>query len=165
MWIRESSNTHVVPIQPHFSLLFLDLDHFKSINDTHGHLIGSRLLAEVGSLLKRSLGPLHAGFRYGGDEFVALLRGLDKPAATELANEIRDNLIQSRFITGEGLNLALTASFGLATYPQDGDNLQAIVRSADTMMYCAKAKGRNCVAVADSNIPAVLPIIKNSRHS
>ncbi|HEY5057292.1 MAG TPA: sensor domain-containing diguanylate cyclase, partial [Acidobacteriaceae bacterium] len=66
-----------------FSLLFMDLDRFKQVNDTHGHLIGSRLLSEVGGLMKRSLGPENACFRYGGDEFVALLPGLDKKAAIE----------------------------------------------------------------------------------
>jgi GGDEF domain-containing protein len=83
--IAAENDPRVIPIKPHFSLLFLDLDHFKSVNDTHGHLVGSRLLAEVANVIKRTLGPAHAGFRYGGDEFVALLRGMDKPAATDLA--------------------------------------------------------------------------------
>ncbi len=72
----------VVGKRKEFSLLFVDLDRFKSVNDTHGHLIGSRLLAEVGNLMRRSLGPANAAFRYGGDEFVALLPGMGKAAAT-----------------------------------------------------------------------------------
>lgn len=114
----------VVPImKPHFSLLFLDLDYFKRVNDRHGHLVGSRLLAEVGNLLKRLLGPDHAAFRYGGDEFVTILRGLDKPAAIELSRRVLEQLSQTRFLTGEGLSLSITASLGLATFPQDGSTL------------------------------------------
>jgi diguanylate cyclase (GGDEF)-like protein len=163
---KATSNPRVVPIQPeHFSLLFLDLDHFKSINDSHGHLIGSRLLAEIGGVIKRTLGPEHAAFRYGGDEFVALLRGLDKPAATQLAEQLRQELIATPFLSAAGMSISITGSFGLATFPQDGDSLHAIIRSADTMMYHAKAEGRNRVAVADPERLAKLPVSKSSRHS
>ena len=163
--IAAENDPRVIPIQPHFSLLFLDLDHFKSVNDTHGHLVGSRLLAEVGGVIKRTLGPAHAGFRYGGDEFVALLRGFDKVAATELANSLRTAIRETAFLTGEGLSLHLTASFGLATYPQDGDTLHAIIRSADTMMYHAKARGRDQIAIADSDALTSMPAPKTSRHA
>lgn len=163
--ISADNDPRVIPIQPHFSLLFLDLDHFKSVNDTHGHLVGSRLLAEVGGVIKRTMGPNHAGFRYGGDEFVALLRGLDKPAALELSNALRDNLLATDFLSGEGLNLKLTASFGLATFPQDGDTLHSIIRSADTMMYHAKARGRNQIAIADAELLTTMPVVKSSRHA
>ena len=163
--IAADNDPRVIPIQPHFSLLFLDLDHFKSVNDTHGHLVGSRLLAEVGGVIKRTLGPNHAGFRYGGDEFVALLRGLDKPAAEDLARRLREALIGTDFLSGEGLNLHLTASFGLATFPQDGDTLHAIIRSADTMMYHAKARGRDQIAVADTDALVSMPTPKTSRHA
>src|SRR5579875_1173382 len=163
--IAAENDPRVIPIKPHFSLLFLDLDHFKTVNDTHGHLVGSRLLAEVGGVIKRTLGPNHAGFRYGGDEFVALLRGLDKPAAMDLAKKLRDAITSATFLTGENLELRLTASFGLATYPQDGDTLHAIIRSADTMMYHAKARGRDQIAVADSDALASMPAPKSSRHA
>jgi diguanylate cyclase (GGDEF)-like protein len=163
--IAAENDPRVIPIKPHFSLLFLDLDHFKSVNDTHGHLVGSRLLAEVGNVIKRALGPAHAGFRYGGDEFVALLRGLDKPSATELAKRLREAIRTNDFLTGEGLALKLTASFGLATYPQDGDTLHSIIRSADTMMYHAKARGRDQIAVADPEALASMPMSKTSRHA
>lgn len=161
--IAEAQKTNST--RPHFSLLFFDLDHFKSVNDTHGHLVGSRLLAEIGNVVKRSLGPDHSGFRYGGDEFVALLRGLDKVAAREVALQLRETLLGERFLTADKLSLAITASFGLATFPEDGDTLQSIVRSADAMMYVAKAEGRNRLAVADPNKPAELPRPKTSRHS
>ncbi len=162
--INPDPSTRVVSIQPHFSLLFLDLDHFKSINDTHGHLVGSRLLSEIGGVIKRTLGPEHPAFRYGGDEFVALLRGLDKKRATELASHLRETLNESRFLNGEGMSLRITASFGLATFPEDGNTLHSIIRSSDAMMYKAKALGRNRVEVADPSSPFAAPI-KTSRHS
>src|SRR6185312_13713615 len=96
-----------------FSLMFMDLDRFKSVNDTHGHLIGSRLLAEVGGLLKRSTGPANAAFRYGGDEFVALFPGLSKSAATAATKTVFQDLQSARFLEGAGMSLHLTGSFGL----------------------------------------------------
>jgi len=166
-----SPGARVVSIQSqphhanHFSLLFFDLDRFKSVNDTHGHLVGTRLLSEIGGVVKRTLGPEHAGFRYGGDEFVALLRGLDKAAATQLAQRMRQELNETRFLTANELKLSISASFGLATFPEDGDTLHSIIRSADSMMYVAKAQGRDCIAVADSTHRQAMPHPKTSRHT
>jgi diguanylate cyclase (GGDEF)-like protein len=155
----------VVPfMKPHFSLLFLDLDYFKRVNDRHGHLVGSRLLAEVGNLLKRVGGPDHAAFRYGGDEFVVLLRGLDKPVAADLSRRILEQLTQTRFLTGEGLSLSVTASLGLATFPQDGSSLHDLIRAADTMMYMAKDCGRNQLMVANGVTSGPHPAPGISRH-
>ncbi len=130
-----------------FSLMFVDLDRFKSVNDTHGHLIGSRLLAEIGGLLKRSLGPNNAAFRYGGDEFVALLPGMGKSAASGTTMALREELRGARFLEGAGLSLGVSGSFGLATFPEDGDTVASILRAADTMMYEAKVT-RDNIAVA-----------------
>jgi diguanylate cyclase (GGDEF)-like protein len=130
-----------------FSLLFVDLDHFKSVNDTHGHLVGSRLLAEIGSLMKRSLGPNNAAFRYGGDEFVALLPGMGKSAASGTTLALHQDLRAARFLEGAGLSLHVSGSFGLATYPEDGNTVPTILRAADTMMYEAKVT-RDSIAVA-----------------
>jgi diguanylate cyclase (GGDEF)-like protein len=163
--IAALTDEQVRPIRPHFSLLFLDLDYFKTVNDTHGHLIGSRLLAEVGSLIRRTLGPEHAGFRYGGDEFVALLRGLNKREATDLALHIRETLRNHEFLSGEHLNLKLSASFGLATYPEDGSTIHDIIRSSDTMMYKAKADGRDRLCVAEPGVRAAFIPPKSSRHA
>jgi diguanylate cyclase (GGDEF)-like protein len=121
-----------------FSLMFVDLDRFKSVNDTHGHLVGSRLLAEIGGLLRRSLGPSNAAFRYGGDEFVALLPGMGKSAASGTTMALREDLRSTRFLEGAGLSLSVSGSFGLATYPEDGNTVPTILRAADTMMYEAK---------------------------
>src|SRR6202522_3246837 len=134
-----------------FSLMFVDLDRFKSINDTHGHLIGSRLLAEIGSLMKRSLGPNNAAFRYGGDEFVALLPGMGKSAASGTTMALREDLGAARFLEGAGLSLTVSGSFGLASYPEDGNTVATILRAADTMMYEAKVT-RDSVSIAGKGL-------------
>ena len=121
----------------------MDLDRFKQVNDTHGHLIGSRLLSEVGGVMKRVLGPANSCFRYGGDEFVALLPGLDKKAAIEATTHLWEQLREEKFLSGAGLNLALKGSFGLATFPEDGNTVQTIIRAADTEMYRAKTTRDN----------------------
>jgi len=147
-----------------FSLLFVDLDRFKSVNDTHGHLIGSLLLAEVGNVLKRAIGPENSAFRYGGDEFVALLPGVAKDAATATAMEVCQRLRTSRFLEGKGLALNVSGSFGLATFPEDGNSVHAILRSADKMMYEVKNSTRNNIAVAGRGLimtpagPTIIPI-------
>ncbi|MDQ2832182.1 MAG: sensor domain-containing diguanylate cyclase [Acidobacteriota bacterium] len=150
-----------------FSLMFVDLDRFKSINDTHGHLVGSRLLAEIGNLLKRSLGPNNAAFRYGGDEFVAILPGMGKSAASGTTMALREELRNARFLEGAGLSLTVSGSFGLATYPEDGDTVPNILRAADTMMYEAKTTrdniavcGRGLIDRIDRSTP-----IRGSRQS
>ena len=126
------------------------------MNDTHGHLVGSRLLAEVGSLMKRSLGPDNACFRYGGDEFVALLPGMGKQAAIDATMRLWEQLRKEKFLTAQGLSLGLAGSFGLATFPEDGNNVQAIIRAADTMMYAAKTT-RDNVSVAGLGLVAGSP--------
>ncbi len=149
----------------HFSLLFFDLDRFKSVNDTYGHLVGSRLLAEIGTLVKRTLGPDHMAFRYGGDEFVALLRNLDKTSATQAVTYLREQLRETDLPASEGITLRITASFGLATFPQDGEDLHGIIRAADSMMYCAKADGRDRLVVASDERAQVMPQLHTSRHA
>ncbi|HEX3571824.1 MAG TPA: sensor domain-containing diguanylate cyclase [Acidobacteriaceae bacterium] len=136
-----------------FSLLFLDLDRFKQVNDNHGHLVGSRLLAEVGSLMKRVLGPDISCVRYGGDEFVALLPALGKQPAIDATTLLWNQLRDARFLTGQGLSLALAGSFGLATFPEDGNSVQAIIKAADTMMYAAKTT-RDNISVAGMGLIA-----------
>ncbi|HMF52705.1 MAG TPA: GGDEF domain-containing protein, partial [Edaphobacter sp.] len=147
-----------------FSLLFVDLDRFKSVNDTHGHLIGSRLLAEVGGLMRRSLGPANSAFRYGGDEFVALLPGMGKAAGTNATLALHEDLRRARFLEGAGLSLNLSGSFGLATFPEDGSTVQTILRSADEMMYEAKTT-RDNVAVAGRGLVMARPKLSTSAGS
>ena len=150
-----------------FSLMFVDLDHFKSVNDTHGHLVGSRLLGEVGNLLKRQIGPEHAAFRYGGDEFVVLLSCADKAAAAGMTHALCDGLRNHSFLTCDNLALRITGSFGLATFPEDGDSVHTILRAADSMMYEVKNTTRDDVAIAGEtrHITSIKPAQSERRAS
>ncbi len=136
------------PGTPPFSLLFMDLDRFKSINDTHGHLVGSRLLMEVGEMIKRVVGTANPAFRYGGDEFVVLLPNMTKAQGCEMAVKLFNTLRSSRFLTKEELSLELRGSFGMATFPEDGQDIEAIIKAADDMMYHVKGTTRDNLAIA-----------------
>jgi len=135
-----------------FTVLFIDLDHFKYVNDTHGHLIGSKLLAEVGYLVKAHLRLIDYAFRYGGDEFVVLLPQTGKDAGLVVAKRLRDNLRAGLFCRDEGLNLNVRASIGLATYPQDAKTPHDIIRQADEMMYLVKNRTRDNIGIAQRGV-------------
>lgn len=131
-----------------FSLLFIDLDHFKSVNDTHGHLVGSRLLAEVGEMIRRIIGPEIPAFRYGGDEFVVLLPGFDRAAGRAMALRLFHALRDTCFLEREGITLRLRGSFGMATFPDDALTIEGIIKAADDMMYYVKGTTRDNLAIA-----------------
>src|SRR5689334_3555975 len=135
-----------------FSVLFIDLDHFKQVNDTHGHLIGSKLLAEIGYLIKAQLRLIDFAFRYGGDEFVVLLPQTGKDQALVVAHRLRDSLRASCFCKEEGLNLNVRASMGLATYPHDAKSPHDIIRQADEMMYMVKNSTRDNIGIAQRGV-------------
>jgi len=130
-----------------FSLLFLDLDHFKRINDEHGHLIGSQLLAQVGRLLRENLRLVDSAFRYGGDEFAILLPQTSKEAALFVAKRLMAVFRNERWLAGKAHQVSLQASVGIACYPGDAITPQDIVQRADEMMYQVKQAGRNNIAV------------------
>ena len=135
-----------------FSVLFIDLDHFKQVNDTHGHLIGSKLLAEIGYLIKAQLRLIDFAFRYGGDEFVVLLPQTSKDSALVVARRLRDSLRGSCFCKEEGLNLNVRASMGLATYPHDAKTPHDVIRQADEMMYMVKNSTRDNIGIAQRGL-------------
>ena len=135
-----------------FSVLFIDLDHFKSVNDTHGHLIGSKLLAEIGYLIKAQLRLIDFAFRYGGDEFVVLLPQTGKDQALVVAKRLQDGFRASNFCREEGLNLNVRASIGLATYPHDAREAHDIIRQADAMMYMVKNSTRDNIGIAQRGV-------------
>lgn len=131
-----------------FSVLFLDLDRLKAINDTHGHLVGSKLLVEIAGLLKASVREVDTAVRYGGDEYVLLLRHTDTGGALKVAERIRRAVESHRFLAGEGLNLALTVCIGVASYPEHARDKVAILDCADRAMYRGKQTTRNVIYVA-----------------
>jgi diguanylate cyclase (GGDEF)-like protein len=131
-----------------FSVIFIDLDHFKQVNDTHGHLVGSRLLAEIGYLIKEQLRLIDFAFRYGGDEFVVLLPQTSKDQAVVVARRLQESLRDGNFCKEQGLNLNVRASMGLATFPHDAQTPHDIIRQADEMMYMVKNTTRDNIGVA-----------------
>ena len=135
-----------------FSVIFIDLDHFKAVNDTHGHLVGSRLLAEVGYLIKAQLRLIDFAFRYGGDEFVVLLPQTSKDQAVVVAKRLQDSLRTGTFCTEQGLNLDVRASMGLATFPHDAQTPHDIIRQADEMMYAVKNSTRDNIGIASQGL-------------
>jgi diguanylate cyclase (GGDEF)-like protein len=135
-----------------FSVLFIDLDHFKHVNDTYGHLVGSKLLAEIGYLIKAQLRLIDFAFRYGGDEFVVLLPQTTKDSALVVGKRLQDGFRASSFCREEGLNLNVRASIGLATYPHDARTAHDIIRQADEMMYVVKNSTRDNIGIAQRGV-------------
>jgi diguanylate cyclase (GGDEF)-like protein len=127
------------------SLAFLDLDRFKLVNDAHGHLVGSELLAHTGRRLQELSRPCDECFRYGGDEFVVLMRGTDAAAAMAQAATLHRALSATEFQMKGGLRLKVSASVGLSSAPIDGISLHTIIRAADARMYAVKNDGRGSV--------------------
>jgi diguanylate cyclase (GGDEF)-like protein len=127
------------------SLAFLDLDRFKGVNDSHGHLIGSELLGHVGRRIRQFCRPSDHCFRYGGDEFVILMPSTTREEALRLTRAIHQNLEKTTFTLENGLELQIGASAGIATYPGDGKSVHAILGAADKRMYAIKSTGRGRV--------------------
>jgi diguanylate cyclase (GGDEF)-like protein len=125
--------------------VFLDLDDFKQVNDLHGHLVGSHVLMEVASLILPSVRDTDCVVRYGGDEFVIILPETAIDEAIRVAERIRAKLEGHPFSGGRRLKLSLTASFGIAVFPQHASSPQQLIEAADRAMYESKAAGKNRV--------------------
>ena len=137
-----------------FALAFLDLDYFKSINDTHGHLIGSKLLVEVARVLKNCVRDNDIVCRWGGDEYVLLLRGTDSGGALKVAERIRRSIESHRFLAREGFSLSISTCIGIASYPEHAQDQETLVDLADRAMYRGKKGTRNIIYMAAKNLEA-----------
>ena len=132
------------------ALMFIDLDHFKSINDTLGHTGGDQLLVAVAERLRLSIRKMDAVARLGGDEFVVLISTLDDPAiAGELAQKIITKISQSYML--EAGRAEIGASIGISLFPHDCESAELLLHYADAAMYCAKESGRNCYRYFNPN--------------
>jgi len=124
------------------SLLFVDLDRFKPINDRYGHLRGSRTLREVGFLIRAAVRETDIPARYGGDEFVVILPQTDGAQARTLSEKLRRIVEGHTFLQEEGINARLGVSLGIATYPAEAETKEALIRLADKRMYEDKESRR-----------------------
>jgi diguanylate cyclase (GGDEF)-like protein len=136
-----------------FSLLFLDLDHFKSVNDQHGHLSGSRLLVEVARVLRSCVRDEDVLARYGGDEYVLVLIGIDSGGGLKVAERVRRAIENHRFLSRESSPVRVTASIGLAAFPEHAGSKAELIDLADRAMYRGKRTTRNVVYIASHDLP------------
>ncbi len=133
-----------------FSLIFMDMDNFKSVVDTHGHLNGSKSLQQVAGTIRQCLTPPSFGVAYGGDEFVLVLQNTGKSHARKKAEEIKTSMKQTAYLETEGLQLRLGASFGIATYPDDAKDRTGLLALADQAMFHVKSKDKGAIGVSPS---------------
>ncbi|QNN22174.1 GGDEF domain-containing protein [Planctomycetales bacterium ZRK34] len=140
------------------SMILLDGDKFKSVNDTHGHLAGDRVLMTLAKTLMDNAPEEALVARYGGEEFTVLIPGLSRPEAAQVAEKLRLVIESTDIEADEDLVLRITASMGVATY--DGVRFfkrpEQLIKAADQAVYAAKAAGRNCVRVFAPRVPAAV---------
>ncbi|MBU0942894.1 MAG: sensor domain-containing diguanylate cyclase [Proteobacteria bacterium] len=136
----ESNDTQI-------SLIFMDLDHFKRVVDTHGHLNGSRAIREVARTINGCLEEPAYAVAYAGDEFVVVLPGYDKEQAFQKASEIRARMKETEYVLDQGIEVRLQASFGIATFPENAADLNALIAAADQALFAIKETGKNDIGV------------------
>jgi diguanylate cyclase (GGDEF)-like protein len=145
----ERSKRYRTPV----SLIFLDLDGFKCVNDQHGHLWGSRTLVEVGQVIGGTVREIDVVSRFGGDEFTVILPQTGPEGAQTIAERIRQRIAETTFLTSYGLSVRITASVGIASFPDHGRTKDDLIARADEAMYLVKGRGKNGVALAEPGGP------------
>jgi diguanylate cyclase (GGDEF)-like protein len=130
------------------SLLFIDLDGFKSINDSHGHLCGSRALVEAAAVIRQSARETDIVARFGGDEFALILPDTGSEGAAAVGERIRDKVHAHGFLQPDGFDIHLTVSVGVATLPDVAASAEGLIQAADEAMYHVKERGKNGIYIA-----------------
>jgi diguanylate cyclase (GGDEF)-like protein len=133
------------------SLLFIDIDDFKMINDRHGHMVGDSVLKNVARHILSSIRDNDLAFRYGGEEFAVILPSTDHAVAYQVAERVREDIASSVFEKGT-LNIIVTVSIGISVYPEDADSIRDLISTADKALYKAKQSGKNKVAGREISI-------------
>jgi diguanylate cyclase (GGDEF)-like protein len=144
-------------VQSPLSLIFMDLDCFKHVVDTHGHLNGSRAIREVAATIRDSIEEPAFAVAFAGDEFVVVLPGLNQARAEETALTIRSRINSTVYLLEQGLEVRLQASFGIATFPDHAGNLTELLASADQALFAVKEKGKGRIGWADISSSRVGP--------
>lgn len=140
----ERSKRYATP----FSLILLDIDHFKNINDNYGHQAGDRTLKEVTEIILKNVREIDTAARYGGEEFMVILPNTEKKEAVEVAERMRIGIENNKFSNIEGT--IITVSIGVSGMPdKDIDNEDKVISCADLALYRAKQKGRNCTEISE----------------
>jgi diguanylate cyclase (GGDEF)-like protein len=132
-----------------FSVIFLDVDRFKSVNDGYGHLVGSQLLVTLAKILRQTVRDTDWIYRYGGDEFVVIFPQADTETSTCVSERILDNVKKFNFQDNDGNTFKLSVSIGVASFPEHAQSIEEIIDLADKMMYKAKQAGRGKVCMAN----------------
>jgi diguanylate cyclase (GGDEF)-like protein len=138
-----------------FSIIFLDLDFFKLVNDQFGHQLGGRLLREVGHIVKGATRRKGIAIRYGGDEYVSIFPRMKKEEALAIAKSMHESINKRAFLTNHGINYHITASLGIACGPEHALDGEQVLRLADRAMYWVKNHGRNNIKVYDRGVVGV----------
>tara|TARA_Y100000590_G_C15496456_1_gene929851 strand:- start:415 stop:975 length:561 start_codon:yes stop_codon:yes gene_type:complete len=128
-----------------FSIMFIDIDHFKQVNDNYGHVVGSKLLQDIGEVLSLILRASDHIYRYGGDEFVVIMPTVDIETVHDIATRVLEKIKNKKFDIGNGEKYNLSVSIGIAEYPTDAKSALEIIKFADEMMYMSKRSGRGKV--------------------
>lgn len=138
------------------SVTMADLDFFKNVNDSYGHIVGDFVLKSFVQLLQNNLRDGEDILaRYGGEEFCIIMPGVEKQRALEILERIRKSLSETPFLyEKEGLNISITSSFGVSGYPEDGATRDGLIEKSDAALYTAKRRGRNRVVLYGDDMPA-----------
>jgi len=137
-----------------YALMMLDIDHFKQVNDTHGHPAGDVVLKTLANILRKQLRDVDLAARYGGEEFVVVFPEISGEAAKKVAERARRAIAATPFRLPDGREIGVMVSIGVSSYPKDADTPQGVVERADRALYAAKEAGRNRVVMSVEAQPA-----------